>query len=116
MKKLNFDPWQLVFDGNVLYALVLMPFFFYYDSVYTVQDIVLSNVQQFFLVFGTITFSIGLKYGQAASVQAIEEFKSVIQTIWSILFLQQYPNLVEYSGMGMGLVGVLIIICLKKQN
>eukprot|EP00356_Strombidium_inclinatum_P008593 CAMPEP_0170502916 /NCGR_PEP_ID=MMETSP0208-20121228/42992_1 /TAXON_ID=197538 /ORGANISM="Strombidium inclinatum, Strain S3" /LENGTH=153 /DNA_ID=CAMNT_0010782273 /DNA_START=511 /DNA_END=972 /DNA_ORIENTATION=+ len=81
VSKLNFDPWQLVFDGNVLYALILMPVFFYYQStehVFTLKYILLSNLQQLFLVFGTITFSLGLSYGKGASVQAIEEFKSVI--------------------------------------
>jgi len=57
-----------------------------------------------------------LQYGSGGTVQAIEEAKAVLQTAWSIIFLHQFPNWIEYSGMGLAIIGVIVIVTQTKQE
>jgi hypothetical protein len=70
----------LNYDGVLVYALVLIPFFIYemMNGTFSTKDIVSSNMAQVMVTAAVIFMSYALKYGKGANVQAIENMKSVI--------------------------------------
>jgi len=51
-----------------------------------------------------------LKYGKAGPVQAIENSKTIVQTLEAIIILGQIPSFIQWMAIASGLVGIVIII------
>ena len=65
---------------------------------------------------GVIFISKAIQCGVAGPVQAIENSKTVVQTILCIIFLGQIPNLMQILGLVTGAIGVISIVLQKKKD
>ena len=62
------------------------------------------------VIFAILSLSMGLKYGKAGPVQAIEQTKAIFQTIWGAIILDNIPTVLQVTGMGIGILGIFVII------
>ena len=89
---------------------ILLPFYFYFYDIYSLMDIAVATFVVILVTLGVICFSRGLVCGIAGPVQAIENSKTVVQTIMAAIFLAQIPNLMQFLGLASGLLGVTVIV------
>jgi len=88
----GFDLDQATYDCNGMVGLLLLPFCIYYRETYTLGDYVVSTVSNLFITLGLILYARALSSGSAGPVQAIENSKTIVQTVMAIIFLGQIPN------------------------
>jgi len=113
IQTIGFSADQLNYDGAFVYGLALIPPYIYesINGTFTTKDIVSSNMAQVMVTIAVVFMSYALKYGKGANVQAIENMKSVIQTIIVAMFVTRViPGLVEIAGMLLGVAGVILIV------
>lgn len=79
------------------------------------MDMVIATGCVSLVCLGVIFLGKGLQYGKAGSVQAIENAKTIVQTLMGVIFLGQIPNVVQICGLCTGLIGVFVIIMQKKD-
>mmetsp|Transcript_31605 Transcript_31605/g.48328 ORF Transcript_31605/g.48328 Transcript_31605/m.48328 type:complete len:93 (+) Transcript_31605:786-1064(+) len=91
----------------------MIPFYFIDQSMNQTHDLesfILSNAQLLLVVLAIMSLTFALKFGKGGPVQAIDQTKSIYQTIWGAIFLESYPNLIQVGGMGLGIIGIFFII------
>ena len=93
---MNFDLLQANYDGWIVLIMFTFPAYWYELYVnefpYTVVDTVQASAQMVCIMTGAISMSYSVMYGVAASSSAIENSKTIIQTLYGIIFLSRIPN------------------------
>ena len=111
---------QSYYDCSFVIGSCFFPFLIYdltKDPIpYNGMDILIATIIVFLICLGVVFLGKGLQYGKAASVQAIENAKTIVQTILAVIFLGQIPNVVQICGLCTGLIGVFVIILQKKSD
>ena len=107
---------QLTFDSLLPYALAFAPFFIYElatqdenNPTFTTNQLILTNVTLILNYCAQGIYSFALIYGKAGRVQAIESVQGILTVLLAIFILNQMPNVFEYVGIALGVIGVLII-------
>ncbi len=67
-------------------------------------------------VLATVCLTFGLKYGKGGTVQAIEQFKAILQTCWAAIIFGEIPMLTQWLGMLVGLAGIFIIVLQPNKD
>lgn len=88
----GFDIDQSNYDGNFYVALLYIPFVIAYRDKFSAEIYGLSTMAVIFGTLGVIFFCRALKYGNAGPVQAIDNTKTIVQSVLANSFLQQIPN------------------------
>lgn len=68
------------------------------------------------LFFCLYLFVIALKYGSAIDISIIMTLQPVYVILIEVIFLHRRPSLLEYSGMGISLVGAILIVLVGSSN
>jgi len=93
-----------------------LAYLFYHDrDTFTLDQIVRSNLQFCVIVMGQLSFTFAMRYGKGGIVQAIENQKTVLQTLWGVLINQVVPGYIEVIGMLVGVSGVILIVLQKRK-
>ena len=112
----GFNIDQANFDSNMLLSIILFIIYMTQDkSKYVPYDYFMANLNIVIIILGIFAFTRALASGNAGPVQAIQETKTIVQTILTIIILQKYPNLMQYFGLFSGLAGVTVIVSQKKK-
>jgi len=112
----GFNLDQANYDGNAMLGVLFLPFFIYFRESYTFMDVCVGTLVILCVTTGVILFSRALSCGIAGPVQAIENSKTVVQTVMCIVFLGQIPNLMQIFGLITGSIGVISIVLQKKKD
>ena len=72
-----------------------------------------ANLNNLFVYLASVTMNLALLYGMGGIVQAIENLKTVWQTVMVVVLLSQMPTLQEIVGCAVGLAGVTVIVMNK---
>jgi drug/metabolite transporter (DMT)-like permease len=111
---------QSFYDCSFCMGIAGLPFFiaeFCKETIiYSVMDLVIATGCVTLVCLGVVFLGKGLQYGKAGSVQAIENAKTIVQTLMGVIFLGQYPNVIQICGLCTGLIGVFVIILQKKDD
>lgn len=107
---IGFDIDQASYDGNLMLGLIFLGPFIYNFKIYTLTDILLGNAVIFLVSLGVIFIGRGISHGNGGPVSAIENSKSVVQTIWAMLWMKFVPSGLQIAGLIAGLVGVIFIV------
>ena len=86
------------------------------QQLYVPLTWIYSNAYQILIIIGIIIFSKALGYGKGGSVQAIQETKTIVQTVLCVIFDGLVPNWIQINGLISGLIGVAIIVLQTKKN
>lgn len=84
----GFDLDQANYDGNLMLGLIFLPVFIYHRDKYTFEDVCVGTLVILCVTTGVVLFSKAIQCGIAGPVQAIENSKTVVQTILCIIFLR----------------------------
>jgi len=112
----GFDLDQANYDGNLMIGLIFLPIFIYHRDKYNFGDVCIGTLVVLCVTLGIILFSKAIQCGVAGPVQAIENSKTVVQTILCIIFLAEIPTLMQILGLLTGSIGVISIVLQKKKN
>lgn len=112
----GFDLDQANYDGNLMIGIIFLPIFLYHREKYTFGDVCVGTLVILCVTAGVIFISKAIQCGVAGPVQAIENSKTVVQTILCIIFLGQIPNLMQILGLVTGAIGVISIVLQKKKD
>ena len=115
---------QANMDAMMVMFLVLLPGFLVIElgreagepSPYGWEEMIIATAILVTQVFGIISLSIGLKYGTAGPVQAIENQKTTIQTLLEAIVQSNMPLPIQWGGLACGVVGVTVIVCQPKKE
>ena len=84
---------------------------------YTVGDTVLASLSILLVTAGVLSYSFGVKYGNAGPAQAImTDGGTITQTLLGAFFLGNWPNWIQWLGLSAGLAGVIVIIMQKQKS
>jgi drug/metabolite transporter (DMT)-like permease len=112
----GFDLDQANYDGNLMLGLIFLPFYIYHRDKYNLGDLVIGTLVVICVTTGVILFSKAIQCGVAGPVQAIENSKTVVQTLLCIIFLGQIPTVMQIAGLLTGMIGVISIVLQKKKD
>jgi hypothetical protein len=62
---------------------------------------------------GIFALSYAYRFGKGGAVMAIENSKNIIQTLMVMVLDGIIPNVLEFSGMFVGMLGVMVIVLQK---
>jgi drug/metabolite transporter (DMT)-like permease len=84
---------------------------------FSVQDMIFMNFGYIGTSSGFIFLTLGIKYGSAGIVQAVENLKVTWMTLIIMVLSrgQKMPNLSQFFGMFCGVIGGSIIVLNKPQ-
>lgn len=110
-------------DAMLVMFLILLPGFLSAElgrgdepTVFTFKTMAIATAILMTQVFGIISLSIGLKYGTAGPVQAVENQKTTIQTLLEAAVQRNLPTIIQWGGLAAGIIGVTIIVCQPKKE
>jgi len=106
----GFDLDQANYDGNLMLGIIFLPFMIYHRDKYSMGDVFVGTLVILFVTTGIILFSKAIQCGIAGPVQAIENSKTLVQTVLCIIFLGQIPTIMQISGLLTGMIGVISIV------
>jgi len=106
----GFDLDQANYDGNLMLGIIFLPFMIYHRDKYSIGDVFVGTLVILFVTTGIILFSKAIQCGIAGPVQAIENSKTLVQTVLCIIFLGQIPTIMQISGLLTGMIGVISIV------
>ena len=103
----------MIFDQVFFFGLCLLPIYIDQQTTNPLADW-RANL---FGILSACGFTLGLlfltyafRYAKAGNVMAIENSKNVIQTLIVIIIQGIVPNLMEISGLVLGMLGVAVIV------
>lgn len=97
-------------DCNMILGILYLPFFFVFRGNFTWFDILEATATVMIVTAGVIFFSRALQCGFAGPTQAIENAKTIVQSVLAAILLGQIPSLIQIFGLISGLLGVAIIV------
>ena len=100
-----------MFIGIFIYLPLFLTMWLSGKVEYTWMQILFCNVNRLFLTSSLIMTTKAIDYGDGGPLQAIENQKSAVTTIFMALLFDIYPNLYEIAGLLAGLVAIPIIVC-----
>ena len=123
-QRVGFPINQLAYDGNLPLVLLFLPVFIFYQQKdedkgelpFSKTDILCANGAQILVFFACIAYNYGLKYGQAGTIQAISNCKTIVQTVLAIFINHQVPSALQFGGLATGVIGVSVIFVMKKKQ
>jgi uncharacterized membrane protein len=89
----GFNVDQANYDGGFLIGMLYLPLTIYYRSNFDLDVYIKSSLAVIFGTIGIISFSRALQHGKAGPVQAIENTKTIVQSMMAALILKQIPTL-----------------------
>ena len=111
----GFDFDQSWYDCQGFMSIGLAPFFLYYvfteENAYSSKNILYAFVAITLCNFGIICIGKGIQCGHAGPVQAIENSKTIVQTVTVVIITSQLPTVMQIGGLLVGLLGVFVIVC-----
>ena len=114
---------QANMDAMLVMFIILLPGFLAVElgrgdkpSPYGWTEMIIATAILVTQVFGIISLSVGLKYGTAGPVQAIENQKTTIQTLLEAAVQRNLPLPIQWGGLVCGIFGVTIIVCQPKKE
>jgi drug/metabolite transporter (DMT)-like permease len=103
-------------DSNIILGTLYLPFFFVFKEHFTWYDIAEATALVMVATAGVIFFSRALQIGYAGPTQAIENTKTIVQSVMAAIFLGQIPSLIQIFGLISGLLGVTFIVIQKEKK
>lgn len=79
------------------------------------KDIIKANTSFIFVTMALVFFTWAMNNGKGGAVQAIYNMKTVVQTVLVLISTKKLPSALEFGGLALGLIGVIIIVIQKKD-
>ena len=94
----------------MLFGAICLPLFVLNFGEFSVEDMLKANASLLLVTIAINCFSFAIQCGKGANVQAIENMKTVVQTVIAAIVAQSIPGYLEIIGLAVGLSGVFLII------
>ena len=112
----GFDLTHLIYDTNLLYAMILTVVLFSNDITFTWYEIGISVLSYGCINSALICTAWATVIGQAGPVTAISNLKSIFQTVFIAIMSQKLPNWQELVALALSILGATILIYDGQQS
>ena len=103
-------------DGYFICSIILAAgYFLKGPSAYSIGDVMKAVAASVLSLIGTASMTHAFKTGKGGPIQAIDSLKVLVPLIMNIIFYNQMPTLMQYSGMISSILGALIISFKTKE-
>ena len=107
-------------DGMFVFVLIQIPFYIWVmataPDTYSLNDYIFVNLHILCILGGGTLLSNALRVGKAGHVAAIDNLKTVWQTVMTVLIAGEVPTSTEVIGCICGIAGAMFIVLGKKTE